>query len=405
MEFNPKESKTYSIMDYLFVLFKWKRFFFINIFIVLALTTTIVFLLKVDYKATAVIMLPEDGSSGLGNLGSLIGGKNSAISMGAKLMGISGASEDMVFGLLNSRTALLNVIDKFELQNYYEVSDNKDKLLKAFRGDISFDPNEFGMIEINVINQSADTASLIANYFVELIDSLNIKINSEQAKNNRIFLEGRYRKNIDDLKLAEDSMFRFQKKYGIFAVPEQLEVAVKAAAEVESELTAKEIASHFAELQFGKNSPQHKMVLEETKILKDKVLELKNSEKISGATNVFFPFSQIPMMTLQYYRIYREIEIQSAIMEIILPMYEQAKVEEQKSIPTIMVIDHAVPPELKNSPKRLFIIVGVGFLFTFFFITIIYIAEASTKQTNFSNQLSEKSFYFFSRLGKIYGIK
>ncbi len=405
MEFNPKESKTYSIMDYLFVLFKWKRFFFINIFIVLALTTTIVFLLKVDYKATAVIMLPEDGSSGLGNLGSLIGGKNSAISMGAKLMGISGASEDMVFGLLNSRTALLNVIDKFELQNYYEVSDNKDKLLKAFRGDISFDPNEFGMIEINVINQSADTASLIANYFVELIDSLNIKINSEQAKNNRIFLEGRYRKNIDDLKLAEDSMFRFQKKYGIFAVPEQLEVAVKAAAEVESELTAKEIASHFAELQFGKNSPQHKMVLEEAKILKDKVLELKNSEKISGATNVFFPFSQIPMMTLQYYRIYREIEIQSAIMEIILPMYEQAKVEEQKSIPTIMVIDHAVPPELKNSPKRLFIIVGVGFLFTFFFITIIYIAEASTKQTNFSNQLSEKSFYFFSRLGKIYGIK
>ncbi len=44
-----------------------------------------------------------------------------------------------------------------------------------------------------------------------------------------------------------------------------------------------------------------------------------------------------------------------------MPMYEQAKVEEQKSIPTIMVIDKAVPPELKYSPKRSVIILGFSF--------------------------------------------
>ncbi len=46
---------------------------------------------------------------------------------------------------------------------------------------------------------------------------------------------------------------------------------------------------------------------------------------------------------IEYFRIYREVEIQSKIMEVTLPLFEQAKMEEHKSIPTILVIDEAVP--------------------------------------------------------------
>ena len=62
-----------------------------------------------------------------------------------------------------------------------------------------------------------------------------------------------------------------------------------------------------------------------------------------------------------------------------MPMYEQAKVEEQKSIPTIMVIDKAVPSQIKYSPKKSVIILGTFFLALFIFIPFIFFGEKSVK--------------------------
>ena len=79
--------------------------------------------------------------------------------------------------------------------------------------------------------------------------------------------------------------------------------------------------------------------------------ELKNSPNLGSSSNILFAFKDMPNIAMQYLRTYREVEIQQSILEIVMPMYEQAKVEEQKSIPTIMVMDKAVSPELKYSPK------------------------------------------------------
>ncbi len=123
---------------------------------------------------------------------------------------------------------MTDVINKFHLMKYYGIDDNNmDKAIKAFRDDISADPNEYGMIDFSIINKNPKISAEIANYLVDLVDSLNIKFNIERARNNRVFIEKRYVQNVRDLKNAEDSLFKFQRKYGIVAVPEQLEVTVK----------------------------------------------------------------------------------------------------------------------------------------------------------------------------------
>ncbi|MBW7843927.1 MAG: lipopolysaccharide biosynthesis protein, partial [Ignavibacterium sp.] len=66
-----------SFSDYLYILFKWKRFIFINLLVITAITTGIVFLVPNQYKATATIMIPPDNQMGLGGLSSLLGGKSS----------------------------------------------------------------------------------------------------------------------------------------------------------------------------------------------------------------------------------------------------------------------------------------------------------------------------------------
>ncbi len=401
------QKKEIKFGDYIYVLYKWKKFLFINLFIVAIISTLVAFLLPKQYKATATIMIPPDNQmGGLGGLTSLLGGKSSIASMGSRLFGVSNTSEDVLLGIINSRTALTNVINKFNLMEYYEIDDNNwDKVIKAFRADISSDPNEYGMIDFSVINKDPKVSAVIANYMVTLVDSLNIKYNIARAKNNRVFIEQRYIKNVNDLRSAEDSLYKFQKKYGIVAVPEQLEVTVKAAAEIEAMLTKKEMEGYFVQQSYGETSPQYQGVLAEINLLKSKVQELKNSSGLSSTSNILFPFNKMPDISIQYLRTFREVEIQQAILEIVMPMFEQAKVEEQKSIPTIMIIDKAVPPELKDSPKRSTIILGMLFLFSFLFIPIIFWGEKAVNREKLENPLQIRESSFFKRIVKIYRIK
>jgi uncharacterized protein involved in exopolysaccharide biosynthesis len=195
--------KSPKFTDYISVIFKWKKFIIINIFLVIAASGVFAFLLPLEYKATTTIIIPPESASGFSGLGGLLGNKSSIASIGSRLFGVTSTSEDILLGILNSRSAQTKVINNFNLMHYYEIDDNNmDKTLKVFSGDLSFDANEFGMIEINVINKSPELGAEIANYFAEILDSLNIHINVQAASNNRKFIEKRYFQNVIDLKNA-----------------------------------------------------------------------------------------------------------------------------------------------------------------------------------------------------------
>ena len=92
-------------------------------------------------------------------------------------------------------------------------------------------------------------------------------------------------------------------------------------------------------------------------------------------------------------------------MEFILPMYEQAKVQEQKSIPTIMVGDKAVAPELKYAPKKSFIILFIFFIALFLILPFVFVGEKYVNKKELDNILAVKVKNFYSRVRKIYKIR
>ncbi|HPN39388.1 MAG TPA: Wzz/FepE/Etk N-terminal domain-containing protein [Melioribacteraceae bacterium] len=403
---SENNEKKVHFSDYLYILYKWKVLIITVLIIFTGFAVALAFLLPVTYRAVAVVSIPPESNLGLSGLTGLLGGGKSSQSLGAKLFGTSSSSEDMLLGLLNSRSALTNVINKYNLIDYYEIEDNNlDKTIKAFKNDILFEPNEFQFIEISVINKNAKKAAEMANYFVHLVDSLNIYVNVEAARNNRIFVEQRYNKNLADLKEAEDSLYKFQKKYGIFAVPEQLEISVKAAASLEAQLMEKEIESFLLKQQYGATSPQYMGMQTQMNLLKDKVNELKNNSSLSSSSNVLFPFKNVPDMMIKYLRFYRQLEIQSKILEVILPMYEQAKVEEQKSIPSLLFIDKAVPPQVKYEPKRVFIVAAISMVTLFLLIVFTFRAEYVSNLNVPNNQLVDGEKKVYLKFKKIFGIK
>ena len=400
-----KDSKErLTLSDYLYIIFKWKWFLIVVLLFVGILSAVVSLLISNTYRSTAVVMIAPESSSGIGGLTSLLSGKSTASSIGNRLLGGSSASEDMVFGILNSRTTAIDVINKFNLIEYYKIDDRKiDKALKAFADDLSFDLNQNNFIEISVVNKSPDKSAAIANYFVMLLDSLNNKISSEAAGNNRKFIEKRYLKNLEDLKTAEDSLYKFQKKYGVIAVPQQLELLYKAAAEIESQQFQKQILVDIMLKEFGENSPQYQTALSELNIIKQKVQELKQSSDISKNSNILLPFKDLPYISINYLQIYREVEIQSKILEVILPMYEQAKVEEVKNIPTVIVIDKASVPQIKYKPKRSFIVLSIILLCLFFLIPLIFRMQTILHREPL-NPLEQKELKFYSKLAHIFRI-
>jgi tyrosine-protein kinase Etk/Wzc len=398
--------KTSKFSDFAYILLKWKKFLIANLIFIIIIATVFAFLLPNNYRATASLVIPPEANMGLSGLGGLMSGKSSASSLGSKLLGISSTSEDILLGLLNSRNAIVNTINKFNLYNYYKIKDkNIDKVIKEFRGDLSFETNSFGLIDINVVNEDPDLSADIANYFASLVDSMNINLNTRAASNNKLFIEKRYFQNVLDLKNAEDSMYNFQRKYGIFAVPEQLAAAIKSSAELEGQFAQKQIAADLVKNQLGENSPQFLLLQKEAKYFKDKINELKNSSTLSEQSNVFFPFKKVPDITLNYLRNYRNIEMQTKLMEYILPMYEQAKVEEQKSIPTVIIVDRAAPPQLKYTPRRGLIIVGITSLGLFFLILVSIRAEKAVIRSIYHNPFEEKESRAFRKIALFYKVK
>ncbi len=82
--------------------------------------------------------------------------------------------------------------------------------------------------------------------------------------------------------------------------------------------------------------------------------------------NVFVPFSKMPDLGGEYIRKFRDVEIQYKILQFITPLYEQAKVEERRQTPSVLILDKAFPAERKSKPK-----ISLYALFSFIISTIV----------------------------------
>ena len=87
--------------------------------------------------------------------------------------------------------------------------------------------------------------------------------------------------------------------------------------------------------------------------LKEQLSNMKNSTDL----NDLLRLGNSPQIVMGFLRLQREVEIQSKILTFLLPVYEQAKIEEKKETPTIVVLEKPYVAERKSKPKRLTMVV------------------------------------------------
>ena len=360
------EEKRSIAWEFLELCFSWRKFIAIVTGVFTVLGVIIAFILPKEYQGVASV-LPSQKSSLLGMMG--MGGTNSSVSNLARQFAplVSGSETQIGTGfnylaILNSRDAMERVARKFDLAKVYSIDDSSmDKTIRQLRDNTDFEIDKYGEVVVKVLDRSPVRAAAMANEFVNVLNEINGSLSSEDARNLRMVIETRYLKNLADLEDAEDSMKVFQQTYGVFSLPDQAKASVQAGAELESQMILTQVRLSVLEKQYGSGSPEIELANQQIEALRQKINDLKTGKTIdgSGETNVLVPFKEMPYRAMQYIDLYRDAEIQSKLLELIYPLYEQAKLEEARETPTVLVLDRAVPPEKKARPLRSLIVISM----------------------------------------------
>ena len=365
------------------LIWKNRQFLIKNFFLVSILSFIIVFSLPKTFTSTAILMPPTSESGGIGNL---MGALSSL-----PFSGLTSKTNDeslSIIAILKSRTLFEKVIIKFDLLKFYELS-NMDKALVALSNNTSFEVLEEGTIKITVSlktkyfhkDESEEVIKVLCrdmvDYFIEQLDLINKSLKTEKASFHRKFIEQRYKNNLDDLKVAEDSLRMFQEKYKMIALPEQTSAVIEAASALKAQILSNEVKLGVMMGALNATHPDIANIRKENVELNKKMIELEYGENILNyeQSNLFPSLSNVPDLGIKLVRLKREVEIQNSLFVFLTQQYEEAKIKEAKDTPTVQVLDHPKIPYQKSAPKRLSILLICVFILMF--LNILFIINRS----------------------------
>lgn len=304
------------------------------------------------YRSSAVILLPDRALSPIetlsGNLGSL----------GQSLTGLSGSgspNSQRYVAIVNSVRMRESLIGPFDLMNRFDLeytAKDTQAILKEMMDWISVQPNtKDGTITIDVaFKEEKEKAADMARFVVKRLDEINRQLATEQARATRIFIEERYMRARHDLKNAEDSLNAFQKTFGVVSFNDQLKASIEAAAQLYAQLSVAELDYDVKKQTFGNTHPDLLRLEYQINELRHQQHELETGGSVDQG--ILIPFKAGPDLGLQYLRLFREVQFQTKVVEFLIPQFEQAKIQEAKDTPTLLVLDEPMIPARHFKPRK-----------------------------------------------------
>ncbi len=314
---------------------------------VAVLSIIISLILPVSYRATAIILPPNVDGGGMG-IASLLSG----LPFGGMGMDGIGQATNNYMSILNSRTMGERVIEEFGLMDEYQ-SEFIEEALDALASSTKFVLNDEGTIAITVFDGNQDRVPDIANYYVHQLDSINKDLTKERAGNNRTFIEKRLEQVYAEAADAENRLRFFQEENGAYSLEVQAEESIRALAAIEADIISKEIELDVMQISMSKSHPEIVFLEKEVLALKSSLNGLINA---SENDRILKSPGKLPGLVVEYSRLLRDVKAKNAVLEFLLPEYEQARIQEVKDTPTVQVLDAAQRPSKKSKPFRALIV-------------------------------------------------
>jgi tyrosine-protein kinase Etk/Wzc len=287
----------------------------------------------------------------------------------AKLKG--GEESYSPLSLMNSRGLQEGLVRQFNFQKVYNAP-TMEGALKEFSSHLDGELTEEGNFIVAFTDTSSARAAEVANAAVDGINEVDSRLAKEEAVHNLTYIQRRYATNLADLDSAEKQLGEFQRKYGIFSVTEQAKAEMSALAELEQQRYSAEIALQNAIQQYGSNSAEVNVYRTTINQITSKLSDMQTGLDLKASS--FVPTSVMPDVALQYLRLMRDVEIQSKLKAFLLPSFEQAKLDQNRTLLGYVTLDRAIPPMQKSGPHRstllLTVMLGAAFVVSVFVILL-----------------------------------
>src|SRR5690625_320817 len=354
----PTETRTTTgtaqdrLWSALSVVYRWRRFIAGVTAGAAVLAVGISLLLPNWYAASVRVLAPEGGGGGLTS--AVMRNLPSAASM---LLGGPSGDYARYLTILTSRSMFVSVVDSFDLVNVYETNRSRYPLedaIETLRSNVDFPVHEkYEYLSVTVYDKDPERAADMANFFVRRLNAVNSALTSQNASLFRRFAERRYAEATATLDSVLDARQVFQSEHGVFDLPAQTMAYFEQMGSLRARAVEGEIQYNALRAQLGDNNAQVRSMRELVSAANQQYRQaLQGQEQV-------LPVPQERMSTVmrEHIGMERDILIQSAIIEVIVPILEQARFNEEQEVQAVQVVDPAVPPAKKARPARSSIVV------------------------------------------------
>lgn len=331
----------------------------------------------VTYNAPVTILPPAENDQ-MSGLGSLISGTGVTDFLAGKF---APGNSQLFIQILKSRTAAEYVIRKNHLLEYYGEN-SEYEVIKKLKNDLELDLSKEGIITLSVnvstgflpkIFSDLDSVKIltakISNSYVEALDSINREKVSYRAKRAREYIEAQLMQTRSELDSAEVKLMEFQQKNKTISLPEQLTSSIESAAKLKAEIVSTQIEIGLLE---PNSRPDNRTLIE----LKKKLSQLNQEyEKFDiDSDDYLVAFSDVPELGMKLSKLLRTVKIKNEVYLLLQQQFYREKIQENRDVPTIDILDEAIPPRKQSSP-RLIYTTGVGSVFVLFVVSLFFIIK------------------------------
>jgi uncharacterized protein involved in exopolysaccharide biosynthesis len=209
-------------------------------------------------------------------------------------------------------------------------------------------------------------SAYLANRFIVALDRFNRDRLMTTARNTRVFVEQEYKGKLADLDSAYGRLQQFQEGHEAISLPEQLAATVAAAGKLTGEMQQEEMQLQVEERELGPNSPRIKTLKAELEAAQEQLDKYDNGGANGHAAGEYVvALKNAPTLSRQLAGYLREVKVLEQVSGYLRQQLEQEKISEQRDLPSLQVLDAAMPPTGRSSPNRItYSIIGILLGFT-----------------------------------------
>ena len=353
------------------------------------------FLLPNRYMATIRIMPPKQTPSTTALLSSQAGLASLADSSGAGLLKDPNA---IYIGLLKSRPIADAMIASFGLEKVYRSRDMTGAR-KTLERNTTVTSEKSTLVAISVTDADGNRAAGLANAYAEQLRILTRNISMTEASRRRLFFEEQLKSEKESLIAAEAALQKVQQDHGLVHLDAQANVIIGRLAGIRAEISAKEVELQAQRSYSTERNPDVQLAERELSALQGEAATIENRKSGTGEFSES-GLKDVPQAGLDYLRAERELQYQQAFFDLLIKQYEAARLDEAKEAATIQVVEPAIVPERRSSPRALIILpisLLVGFALSYQLIRCLRWLEAEKSDPERARALQEFKYALVGR--------